>query len=282
MRGAVLFVLFALSFPTRPQAPEKLVLPVSQTNDRHAAVEGVLSIPQPAGERLPAVLIITSSPGFDGRSTFYAEALNAAGIATLEADLFQGRGLPRSPRENLPHAYTALRYLAAQPRVDGTRVGIMGFSWGGIVALLAASDPLSAEYARGPLRFAAHLGLYPICWRHHGIVIGGRGTWKDLQPAIYRKVTGAPVHILAGAKDDYDGPQACQDFLAALPPGVRERFSLTVYPDATFGWDHRFSFRPWEAGGNQGRGGFVDNTPNPEVAARSREFAVEYFSKHLR
>jgi len=190
--------------------------------------------------------------------------------------------MPPSPRENLAHVYTALRHLAADARIDGARVGIMGFSFGGIVTLLAASQPLADAHAGGPLRFAAHLALYPICWRQLGIATDGRGSWKDLQPSVYQKVTGAPVHILAGAKDGYDGPTACQEFVAALPPGVRERFSLTVYPDATFGWDHKHGFRPWEAGGNQGRGAFVDNTPNPEVAAQSRAFTVEYFSRHLR
>ena len=50
-------------------------------------------------------MILHSSPGFDGRGAFYAEALNQAGIATVEIDYMQGKGIPASPAHNLPHAY---------------------------------------------------------------------------------------------------------------------------------------------------------------------------------
>src|SRR4029453_19208192 len=117
-----------------------------------------------ARERLPAVLILHSSPQFDGRGAFYEEALNAAGIATIEIDYLGGKGLPVSPRHNLPHAYETLQLLAAHPRIDPARIGIMGFSWGGHLAVLTSSDELTQHYTKGSLRFAAHLGLYPICW----------------------------------------------------------------------------------------------------------------------
>ena len=81
-------------------------------------------------ERLPAVVIVNSSPGFDGRGAFYAEALNAAGIATLEIDMLQGAGMPPSPVQNLPHLFASQRYLAAHPRIDGTRADQARIYWG--------------------------------------------------------------------------------------------------------------------------------------------------------
>ena len=62
---------------------------------------GELRVPVARGERLPVVMIVNSSPGFDGHSAFYAEALNGAGIATLELDFMQGRGLPASRRQHM-------------------------------------------------------------------------------------------------------------------------------------------------------------------------------------
>jgi hypothetical protein len=35
-------------------------------------------------------MIVNSAPGFDGRSASHAEALNRAGIATLEVDFMRG------------------------------------------------------------------------------------------------------------------------------------------------------------------------------------------------
>ena len=58
----------------------------------------------------------------------------------------QGRGQPASPRQHMAHAYETLQYLAADPRVDRERIGIMGFSWGGMIALLTSSTELTRKY----------------------------------------------------------------------------------------------------------------------------------------
>jgi hypothetical protein len=69
---------------------------------------------------------------------------------------------------------------------------------GGIIAVLPSSDELTSQYGSGSPRFAAHLGLYPICWMHDRMI---RGTSKDFTPSVYRAVTARPVHILTGDKD---------------------------------------------------------------------------------
>ena len=244
-------------------------------------MSGELRIPASTRGRLPAVLILHSSPGFDGRGAFYAEALERAGIATLEIDYLQGKGLPASPRHNLPHVYQTLGHLAAHPRIEASRIGVMGFSWGGILALLTSSDELTREYAGGR-RFAAHLALYPICWRQRGILAAGPGTWRDLKPTVYQKVTGSSVHIMAGGRDGYDDdPESCPRFVAELPAQVRAHFSHTVFPEATFGWDSPFSSASYERGGKQGKGAIVNVVADSATAARSRDFAVAYFTKAL-
>src|SRR5215210_4662573 len=102
-------------------AAEKVHFQVADAFEPGAAVVGQLRVPVAKGGRLPAVMIVNSSPGFDGRSGFYSEALNLAGIATLELDFMQGRGMPASPRHHMAHAYETLQYLAADPRIDGAR-----------------------------------------------------------------------------------------------------------------------------------------------------------------
>ena len=257
---------------------EKISFEVEGAFERGAKVLGELRIPDSDRNRLPAVVIINSSPGFDGRGAFYAEALNQAGIATLEIDMFQGRGIPASPVHNLPHAYQSLRYLAAHPRVNSGRVGIMGFSWGAQVSLLTNSASLTRQYSDGGLSFAAHLPVYPQCW-----VFRTARSGKDplLKPPIFREVTGRPVHILTGDKDDYDGPDGCQLFLEWLPAHARRYFSLTVYEGATFAWDSRFSSAVYEAGAKRGQGGIVNVIANSETARQSRQLAVRFFSTSL-
>ena len=257
---------------------EKFSFKLANAFERGAAVSGDLRIPASKQARLPAVVILHSTPGFDGRGAFYAEALNQAGIATVEIDYLQGRGMPASPLHNLPHAYETLQFLARHPRIDPMRIGIMGFSWGGILAVLTSSDELTRQSTGGKLRFAAHLGIYPICWRHRTVLAG---TYKAVKPTVYHRVTGRPVHILAGDKDGFDDPDSCEKFLAELPARAKTHFALTVYPGATFGWDSRFSSASYDAGARKGKGGILTVTADPEIANRSREFAVAFFRTNL-
>ena len=260
---------------------EKISLAINRAFQPDARVVGELRIPNSNRDRLTAVLIVNSSPGFDGRGTFYAEALNSVGIATLEVDMFQGKGLPATPRDNLPHVYQTLEFLARHPRIDGNRVGIMGFSWGGNVAVLASFAELAEEYASGKLRFAAHLALYPGCWKHYALLTDKPGKWKELKSTIYRRTTGSPIRILAAEKNDYDDRYTCAKFVGALPDDVQRRFSVTVYPDATFGWDSRFSSASYYANAKDGKGGIVNIIADPVVAAQSQAAAVAYFRQHL-
>ena len=256
---------------------EKVSFRVADAFEKGTGVTGELGIPDAKPGRLPAVLIVDSTPGFDGRGRFHAEGLNPAGIATLEIDVFEGKGQPASPRNNLPHVYESLQWLAGHPRIEPARIGIMGFSSGGILTVLASSDALARQYG-GDRRFAAHLGFYPHCWFLRRIPAG---TLDTLKPDVFASFTGRPVRILLGGKDDYEAPASCLALIDALPPRERSHFELTVYPGATFAWDSVAGSATWNANINGGRGGTVTVVADREIAEKSRADAVSYFRKHL-
>src|SRR5262249_43899761 len=82
------FVQFQSPNLQAPQSPltikGKLKLPVrADANQRCFAAQ----------RNVPAVVILHGANGVDSRGDFYAEALNAAGIATLEIDMWEARGL---------------------------------------------------------------------------------------------------------------------------------------------------------------------------------------------
>jgi dienelactone hydrolase len=198
------------------------------------SVSGQLRVPTAnSAERLPAVLIVHGSAGVDSRGRFYAEALNKAGIATLEVDMWAARGWlggitgrPRGVPETLPDAYGALKFLSGQPRIDPDRIGILGFSWGGVVAMLTATRPYTDLYTDGSLKFAAHVAHYPVCWLYNRVPEYG-----------FNSFTGSPVLIQAGELDAYDQPDTCRNLVQALPPSDRTFISVKMYPDATHAWD---------------------------------------------
>jgi dienelactone hydrolase len=226
--------------------------------------------PASAGAKLPAVVIVHGSAGVDSRGSLYAQALNRVGIATLEIDMWAARGFigglsrPRGVPETLPDAFGALKYLAERPEIDAARIGIMGFSWGGVVSMLSATAPYTEQYLGRTLRFAAHAPLYPVCWVYNAV------------PGYdFRAFTGAPVLIQAGALDTYDDPDTCSRLVQGLNnPSITAR----VYPGATHAWDRlEPEIRVNDPFAHKGRGGEVVFTPNPRVAQESVQATVGFF-----
>ncbi len=239
-------------------------------------IAGQLRVPATGADKYPAVVIVHGSAGIDSRNKFYADALNLAGIATLEIDMWAARGWlggvtgrPAGVPETLPDAYGALKFLSTLPRIDASRIGITGFSWGGVVTMLTATAPYTNQYTGGALKFAAHAANYPVCW-----------VYNHVPGYEFSAFTGAPVFIQAGQLDQYDLPTSCPDLVASLTPYDRNFISAVVYPGATHAWDR---LQPAETVtdpySHLGQGGQVEFVPNPPVAAVSRAATVEFFER---
>lgn len=97
----------------------------------------------PAGPaaRHPAILVLGGSEGGLVGSTGEAKLLAKEGYVTMALAYFAAPGLP-GQLTNLPLKYfkTALDTLRARPDVDPARIGLIGTSKGGEVALLIASN----------------------------------------------------------------------------------------------------------------------------------------------
>jgi uncharacterized protein len=242
--------------------------------DDPLTVAGQLRVPATgAGERIPAVVIVHGSAGVDSRGSFYAQALNEAGIATLEIDMWAARGWlggitgrPSGVPETLPDAFGALAFLSGLPRIDPERIGIMGFSWGGVVTMLSATQPYTSLHGDG-LRFAAHVAHYPVCWVYN--VVPGYA---------FSEFTGAPLLIQAGALDAYDRPDTCPNLVRSLPSSAQSFVSVTVYPNATHAWDRlQPAMTVFDPFSHLGAGGHVDFVPSPGKAFQSRSAALRFF-----
>ena len=198
------------------------------------SIAGALRIPEcdsnaEIAGTLRAVVICHGSDGVDPRGTFYADALVGAGFVTLEIDMWAARGTrrgaaarPATVPETLPDAFAALSFLSQQPEVDPRRIAIIGFSWGGVVAMLSATRLYTVALAESGQSFAAHAAFYPVLWSY------------NMAPGHeFTGLTGAPLLIQTGADDAYDDPDVCAAFLQALDPATRAHVALITHPGAT-------------------------------------------------
>ena len=193
-----------------------------------APITGSLALP-PGNAPAAAMVIMHGSGGIrPGREEAWAERLAALGVATFIVDSFTPRGIAvtSDDQSRLPitasvaDGFAALRRLATHPRIDPTRIGVMGFSNGGQVALYTALESFRQTAGVGDTKFALHIGLYPSC------------SIPYLSPAVDR----SPILFLLGGRDDYTPAAHCDryaDWFTQKGAGV----TRILYPGAHHGFD---------------------------------------------
>lgn len=191
-------------------------------------VTGVLSLPE-GNDKVPAIVLAHGSGGVtDGREGRWSGRLNDIGVAAFIVDSFKPRGIKNtasdqsqlSPAANVADALTALKLLATHPRIDPVRIGVMGFSRGGQVALYTALEPVRRAVISDDLRFAVHIAFYPPCNTLY----------------LAERVTGAPVRFMLGASDDYTPAIACPRYVDWFRSKGAKADSI-LYADANHGFD---------------------------------------------
>lgn len=229
-------------------------------------------------KHLSAVVILHGSAGIDFRGEFYARALNAAGIATLEIDMWEARGLsgggdrPQIPLFTYPDAFAALTFLSGHPNIDPERIGVMGFSWGGAVSMASATSLYASQFGGG-LRFAAHVAHYPICYAYNSPVPGSE----------FSNLTGAPILVQIGEEDDYDnGSGPCQALKYILLPEEQELLNVNAYEGTYHAWDRlQVPVTVDDPFAHRGAGGPVEMIPDVVQAYKARKNVVGFFLLNL-
>jgi dienelactone hydrolase len=189
-----------------------------------------LQIPQGPGPFNTVMLV----PGCDGlerngwaQMQTWARWLMQLHYAVMMIDSFTPRGVSNACRNGavVPgqlHAadmYTAAAYISHMPRLQGGKIGGIGFSHGGWGVLETASNrmpgivALRSQLAAKHVSIAALVAVYPACFRH------------------IRASFQVPLLILIGAKDDWTYARTCER-LAAYPRHDGAHVRLKVYPNA--------------------------------------------------
>ena len=158
------------------------------------------------------MVIMNSSAGVcDTRERFYARFFAEHGVAALVVDSFQDRGISEtttdqsriSDQEMERDAYEAYGFLASDPGIDARRIGIMGVSRGGLIALDTGLLARRRWFGRPERDFAARVALVPPA---------------HLQQ-LDARTDGKPLLLLLAGQDDLTGVEAAHSYAARMTSG---------------------------------------------------------------
>jgi dienelactone hydrolase len=248
------------------------------------AIPATLRLPTGEG-RFPAVVILHGSGGVDGRGEQYARALAAAGIASLEVDMWGARaianrdGIARRPwsYHAMTDAYGALRFLSAHPRISADQIGAMGMSFGANMSVFVASERVGGLYGAGGPDFRAAVPIYPSCYAFEPGELAA-----NLVDAAFPRI---PLLVMIGDRDDYDndGGASCRNLVSIGTAEARRRASIHVVPGATHAWDRVpvGGVRYQDPAAFRRRGGMVYVERDEAATRDSIQRTVAFFRENL-
>lgn len=198
---------YPISFPTRSPYDFSRILNGYDALAIHAG-KATLILPEGAttDSPVPAMIILHGSGGIKaGREFEYARLFADNGIAALVVDYYSSRGvtddtpyqmktMASTEVDVISDAYNALNYLNQNvPEIDPKRVGVTGYSYGGMATRYVMDKRLKEIIAPDVPPFALHIDVYGPCHQD-------TGSWET---------TGAPYLAIYGDNDNSVEPEVC-------------------------------------------------------------------------
>ena len=196
---------------------------------------GTLFIPDNASPayKVPAMIVLHGSGGISpGREMEYGQLLKDNGYAALVIDYYAPRGVTSNTPyllrvmsitefDAIADAYAGLHILSTHPAIDPDRIGVMGFSYGGMATRFSMDERVREKLAPNHSGFAAFVDYYGPCFQNLGTT----------------RTNGAPLLTLRGTDDNSNDLAACrqrEQELAALGVDVETH----VFEGAGHAWEN--------------------------------------------
>ena len=204
---------------------------------------GTLTLPEGASAEapVPAMIIVHGSGGISpGREESYAELFAQNGMAGFVIDYYSPRGyvegtnymarvLAVTDWDIVADVYGALKVLGTHPAIDATRIGVIGFSYGGMAARHSIDQRFKEALAPDVPALAAHVDFYGPCH----LKLGSTQT------------TGAPVLTVRGEKDASNDLPACAEREAELRQ-LDVSVEAVIFGGAGHAWENTAPLKMWE------------------------------------
>jgi dienelactone hydrolase len=193
-------------------------------------IAGVLRVAQGSG-RLPLAILVAGSSGFGPVADVWDRQFEKMGVSTFAMDSFAGRGIVSTVvdqsqlgRLNMVlDVFRSLAMLAAHPRIDPTRIAVMGWSRGGQAALYSSVKRFQRMWNPSGIEPAAYLPLYPEC---------------NMSFIDDAEVSDWPINIFHGISDDWVPIARCQEYFSRLQQNSKHNVKFIAFPETAHAYDY--------------------------------------------
>ncbi len=185
-----------------------------------------LFMPAQADKPVPVIVVLHGSAGLKPAHVELAREFTKMGIAGVAVDSFGPRKIGSTAQDQqklteyamLVDAVRTAQELANNSKIDAARIGLIGFSKGGTVAIMAALDRYTKRFKTGgPYRLL--IAVYPSCTDFP----------LDFTPNHMN------LKLLLGEKDTYTSITSCEDYAGRLKAKGGD-VAVTIYKGAKHGW----------------------------------------------
>lgn len=222
---------------------------VTKAGIKQEPISAVIYMPGTGKNAYPAMVIINSSGGVsDHIERYYANQLTANGIAALVVDSFTGRGIKHTVNDQTQisawkmeaDAFAALAWLRQNPQIDPERIGVMGVSKGGGVAVNTALNERRKWAGRKEEPFSLHVAIAPPGHLQH----------RDA------RTSNRPMLFMIGEMDDYAAAGPAIEYADRIVRAGNARISVIIYPGVHHAWESigKLRYLPLAENGSNCRG----------------------------
>ncbi|MEY2774669.1 MAG: hypothetical protein RLZZ275_1016, partial [Bacteroidota bacterium] len=203
-------------------------------------------------KKYPVYVAIYGGPGsntveddWEGSTYLWHQLLAQQGYLVVSTDprgtMFRGRAFKHATYRELGKLETEdfigfAGHLASLPYVDGDRIGIQGWSYGGFETLLCMT--------KGADAFRAGISVAPVTnWRYYdsiyterfmGVPQENASGYDDNSPVTHAALLQGPLLLVHGSADDNVHFQNSMEMINALVDAGKD-FDFFVYPDRNHG-----------------------------------------------